>query len=150
MHRSLRLALVCAAAIGFLCSAAGAQTAPSPAGSHAARQDVVVPLEQRHASGVKGNVTLHPQGSGTVIKVNMFSGPPALRPVLTIGNGDNCPDVEAASARPIRLKPINTGQTSRTFVAIPFDSFRKSNFVLDVRDATTRAQALEACARLAR
>lgn len=126
---------------------AGAQT-PEPKASQPRTGDIVVPLQERHGSGVAGTVTLHPQGNKTMIDVTMFSGPPHLRPKLTLRGGGDCTDARLASTQPIPLNPINTGHVSRTFVQMPIAAFSKSSFVVDVRDATTRQQALEGCAQL--
>jgi hypothetical protein len=133
-----------AALLGFALPAlaAGAQT-PAP-------KDVVVPIQARHGSGVAGTVTLHPDGHRTMINVNMFSGPAHLRPKLVLLNGRDCTEARLASTKPIPLNPVNTGQVSRTFVEMPIESFGKSNYVVAVRDATTRQQALEGCAQLGR
>lgn len=139
----------CALALVSASLGASAQT-PGPKASHAHTGDIVVPLQERHGSGVAGTVTLHPQGNKTMINVTMFSGPPHLRPTLTLRGGGDCTDARLASTRPIPLNPVNTGQVSRTFIEMPIESFNKSNFVIDVRDATTRQQALEGCARLGR
>jgi hypothetical protein len=112
--------------------------------------DIVVPIHERHGSGVRGQVTVHPQGHSTVVRVNMFAGPAALRPKLSLEGGNDCLDSRAAATRPIPLNPISTGQVSRTFVSIPIESFRKSNFVVDVRDATNRQRYVEGCAQLGR
>jgi hypothetical protein len=122
---------------------------PASTAHPAAQKDVVMPLEERNHSGVHGNVTLHPQGNQTWINVSMFSGPEHLRPKLELHPGADC-NGAAMSSRPIVLNPINTGQTSKTFVSVPLESFKGKDFVVAVRDSTTRQQAVEACAHLRR
>lgn len=114
----------------------------------AAQQDVVVPIHQTNRSGVRGEVRLHAQGHGTMVRVNMFGGPEHLRPKLTLEHGQTCTNAVVAGAHPMPLNPVSSGQVSRTFVAVPLQSLTSSNFVVAVRDATTRQQFAEGCAQL--
>ncbi len=134
--------------LALLAPGALAQQSPAPKSSAAATSDIVVPLQERNASGVSGTVTLHPQGNQTMINVSMFAGPQNLRPTLELRPGADCNGASLASTRPIILNPINTGQVSQTFVSVPIESFQKNNFIVAVRDSTTRQQALQACAQL--
>ncbi len=122
-----------------------AASTPSPLGTG---PTVSVPLEARHESGVHGTVTLSPQGNSTIVHVTM-SPPRAGRAIVTLRSGSDCQDAVAASSS-IPLAPVLSGQPSRTIVAIPIASFKKSNFVVDVRDMTTREQFVQACAHLGR
>jgi hypothetical protein len=142
MKRSLAFALW---VFGLSIGLASAQTS-APKAAHTHSPDITVPLQERHGSGIHGTVTLHPQGKKTMVDVSMFSGPKHLRPALELYNGQDCVGTRPNKAIP--LNPINTGQVSRTFVDIPFSAFRSRDFVVDVRDATQRAQASEACARV--
>jgi hypothetical protein len=45
------------------------------------------------------------------------------------------------------LNPI-TGRSSSTLVSVPIGAFTSRHFVVDVRNASTRAQFSEACARI--
>jgi hypothetical protein len=117
----------------------GAQTpTPSPAR--------LATLEARNISGISGSVQMTPQGSGTMVNVT-FYGPVPVTNQLTLMNGAECSETTRRAETTIPLKNIN-GTTSSTLVAIPFGAFMSGHFIVDVRDATSRAQLLQACARL--
>ena len=65
--------------------------------------------------------------------------------------GSDCIDNRTASAADVTLRPLNfstTGaSTSSTIVSLPIQKVQ-SNYVVDVREATSRAAVSEACARL--
>jgi hypothetical protein len=110
---------------------------------------VTVPIEPQHGSGVRGTVTLSPQGNQTVVHVTMASGP-VLRPTLSLQSGSDCIDSPSSAGQRMPLNPLGSGMVSRTIVAIPIGAFTSRHFVLNVRDATSRQQFSEACARLGR
>ena len=126
----------------------GVAAAPSPS---PVRTDAIirVPLQERHGSGVRGTVTLSPQGPKTIVHVYVFSLPP-FHPDLSLRSGSDCMDARSAATRMIPLSPVSTGQVSQTIVSIPLSSFSTSHFVVDLRDATSRAQFAQACARFSR
>jgi hypothetical protein len=116
----------------------------------AQQHDVIVPIHQTNHSGVHGEVRLHAQGHGTMVRVNMFGGPEHLRPKLTLEHGRTCSNAVVAGMHPMPLNPVSSGQVSRTFVSIPLQSLSSSDFVVAVRDSTTRQQFAEGCAQLGR
>jgi hypothetical protein len=102
-------------------------------------------LEARNASRVHGKVSVTPQGSGSMVNI-MFSGPLLGDQTLTLMSGADCNDLNRRAATTVPLNAIN-GSVSRTLVAIPFSAFASRHFIVDVRDATSRAQLAESCAR---
>ena len=106
---------------------------------------IFVPLEGRHGSGLQGDVRLTPQGNATSVVVT-FRAQPITNESLRLVSGSDCLDMRR-SAQSIALNPIS-GRTSQTLVKVPFSSFRSHHFVVDVRNATARAQQAEACAKL--
>ncbi|HXP92643.1 MAG TPA: hypothetical protein VN905_04175 [Candidatus Binatia bacterium] len=148
MTRAILTAIAALCGLALLAPGVAAQQSPAPKSSGAAKSDIVVPLQQRNASGVSGTVTLHSQGNQTMINVSMFSGPQNLRPKLELRPGADCNGPTMASTRPIILNPVNTGQVSQTFVSVPIESFKNNNFIVAVRDSTTQQQVLQACAQL--
>lgn len=82
-----------------------------------------------------------------MVSVSVSNAPTTPRSV-TIHSGKDCQDPLVSSAGAIPLQPLSGGQVSRTIVSVPIQSFKSSNFVVAVRDATARQQALEACARM--
>jgi hypothetical protein len=118
---------------------AGAQTpTPSPAR--------LATLEARNVSGIHGDVRVTPQGSGSMVNVTLYGAPNGANQLMLM-NGADCSEVTRRSATTFPLNAVN-GTTSRTLVAIPFSAFASSHFIVDVRNATSRAQLLQACARL--
>lgn len=108
--------------------------------------DVVVPLEARDRSRVRGSVTLHPSGKATTIEVTMFNDRALIKPNVLLYAGTDCVASQPAAIR-YRLNPVNSGQTSRTVVELPIEKI-ETHYVIDVRDATQRAAAADACARI--
>lgn len=139
------LVLACAAQLPRV-PAVFAASSPSPG---ATGGSLTFPLVERNNSGVKGTVTLSPQGSNTMIDVTMFSRP-SLASSLSLRSGADCADVPGSAAERVRLNPVSSGSASHTIVAIPLSAFTRSKFVVDVRDATAREQASEACALIGR
>lgn len=133
-----RLAFGLLGALVFSASTAAAQQ----------QQDVVVPIHDANHSGVHGEVRLHAQGKGTMVRVNMFGGPEHLRPKLTLESGTTCSSSIVAGTHPMPLNPVSNGQVSRTFISVPLQSLTSSDFVVAVRDSTTRQQFIEGCAPL--
>lgn len=124
--------------VGFLPADARAQTpTPTPA--------MRATLEASHLSGLRGSVSVTPQGAGSMVHVDL-SGQAVSSESLTLMKGSECQDVVRRSATVAPLKPI-TGHVSNTLVAIPFSAFSSGKFVIDVR-STARAQQVAACARL--
>lgn len=119
-----------------------AQT-PTPTPSPA----LLATLEARHLSNVHGTVSVTPKGSGSMVNV-LFSRPlVSQNETLTLMSGPDCLDMARRAATMVTLNPIN-GRVSRTLIAIPFSAFRSKHFIVDVRNATSRAQLAEACAHL--
>lgn len=107
-----------------------------------------VPSKQRHAAKNAMKVTLTPRGTKTLVGVQFLQRPTMQRMHMSLHNGKDCHDAGGSSSRDVALNPIGTGQISRTLVAIPFKAFSDGHYMVDVRDATSRAQAVEACARV--
>jgi hypothetical protein len=118
---------------------ADAQT-PTPSAA------LLATLEARHLSNVRGTVSVTPQGSGSMVNI-LFSQPLVSGKSLTLMSGADCMDFAPRAATMVPLNAIS-GQTSRTLVAIPFSAFKARHFIVDVRNATSRAQLAEACAHL--
>jgi hypothetical protein len=103
-------------------------------------------LEQRHASGITGTVTAEPHGAQTLIRIQTAT-PPQQNLYVTVRPGSDCADMARRAATTTPLRPISGGVSS-TLVSIPFSAFGSGHFVVDVRNATARAQQAAACARL--
>jgi hypothetical protein len=100
----------------------------------------------RHISRITGSVTATPKGAGTMVTVR-FRGPLPTGPeALTLMSGADCTDVLQHSARSIALNPPQ-GPVSSTLIAIPFSAFTSGSYVVDIRNATARANQADACAR---
>ncbi|HEY0798895.1 MAG TPA: hypothetical protein VGD50_07070, partial [Candidatus Baltobacteraceae bacterium] len=108
------------------------------------RRIITIPLEERHQSGVRGTVTLSPDGERTIVHVHVF-GAPVFHPSLSLRSGPDCLDTMGAATR---LSPPNSRQVSQTLIFVPMSALKKSHFVVDVRDASARKQFAEACAHL--
>jgi hypothetical protein len=65
----------------------------------------------------------------------------------TLYSGTACTDVLGPSARQLQLNPI-TGRTSGTFVSVPIRAFTSHHFVVDISNASTRAEFPQVCARI--
>jgi hypothetical protein len=115
---------------------AGAQT-PAPSAAGLATQ------QARNVSGVSGNAQLTPQGSGTMVT---FFGPVPITNPSTSINGAYCSETTRRAATTLPLTNVN-GTTTNTLIAIPFSAFGPGHFMDAVRDATSQAQSLQACAR---
>ena len=120
------------------------QASPVPGHSPAPARHAT--LQERHGSGVHGEVTLIPQGSKTDVKLNVTT--PHNEPVtITIHSGRDCQDVLGPVSPTFTLNPVTHNQ-SNTIIAVPLSSIGSKNFVVDVRNATTRKSFAEACAQL--
>jgi hypothetical protein len=118
-----------------------------------AAKNVLVRIEQRHGSGISGTVTLRPMGNRTAVLVALRSNVPA-KPVVTLHRGSDCQDGAYATQADIALAPMNSAGAnapiSETIVNLPIEKIRGSDYVVDVRNATQRAEFAQACARLRR
>jgi hypothetical protein len=110
-----------------------------------------ITFETRNGSGVSGTVGLYTIGrSRTRIVVRL---PAAGKYRLTLYPGSDCIDNRAATLADVALTPTNFNTSrasiSSTIVTLPIEKVR-SNYVIDVRDASNRAALAAACARLNR
>jgi hypothetical protein len=126
-----------------------AQAARAAADATRAAQKIT--FETRNGSGVSGSVGLFTIGrSHTRIVVRL---PNSGKYRLTLYPGSDCIDNRTATQADVALTPTNFNTTrasmSSTIVALPIERVR-SNYVIDVRDATNRSAAAAACARLNR
>jgi hypothetical protein len=128
---------------------------PSPqavkAAVDATRAAQNISLEPRNGSGVTGNVALYTIGhSRTRVFVTL---PTTGKYRVTLYPGSDCIDNRMASASDVALTPtkFNTSRASmsQTIISLPLEKVR-SNYVVDVRDATSEAGAATACAHLNR
>ena len=136
-------------------SVAGAQPAPSAqavkAAADATRAARKVTLETRNGSGVSGDVSMYVIGrTKTRIVVRI---PTTGKYRLTLHPGSDCSNNREAAAADVALAPTNFNQSrasmSSTIVSMPIEKVR-SNYVVDVRDATSAASLAEACGKLSR
>lgn len=140
MKARWRAAAICVAGLLAASGSANAQTSAPTAARLAT-------LQARHATGIEGTVRVTPQGTGSMVNV-VFSRPPArANESLMLMSGADCSDVMPHAATMVPLKPIS-GNSSRTLVSIPFSAFRSGHFLVDVRDATSHVQMVQACAHL--
>jgi len=158
MDRRVLLAFVCGAfaSLGVVAGLREAGFAQTPSQVKAAQ------LATQHAkaltyqlldrsSGVNlGTVTLQRIGA-TRSRVRVQLTNPALtEPRVTLRSGRDCnePRIAQAPRSPILLNPF-TGRTSTTIVNLPLTNLQSGNYLVDVQTATGRAQAIDACSRLA-
>jgi hypothetical protein len=128
---------------------ASPQAVEAAAGATRAARKIT--FETRNGSGVRGSVGLYVIGrSRTRIVVQL---PTTGKYRLTLYPGSDCADNRAATLADVALTPTNfntsRASVSSTIVALPIEKVR-SNYVIDVRDATNRAAVAAACARLNR
>ena len=157
MDRRVLVAFVCGAftSLGVVAGMREASFAQTPAQVKAAQ------LATQHAkaltyqlldrgSGVNlGTVTLQRIGA-TRSRIRVQLANPALtEPRVTLRSGRDCnePRIANAPRSPILLNPF-TGRTSTTIVNLPLTNLQSGNYLVDVRTATGRAQAMDACSRL--
>jgi hypothetical protein len=148
------LAVAAVSAGGTLASA---QT-PSPNAAQAAHaatqaaQKVTRQIEERHHSGMSGTVELRPIGNKTEVLVSLHSTVPQ-KEAITLHHGSDCQDGANATAADLVLAPMNSAGSnappSRTLINLPIQKV-SSDYVVDVRNSTQRAQFADACARLRR
>jgi hypothetical protein len=120
---------------------ANAQT-PTPSAARLAT------LAARSAtSEIHGKVSLTPQGSGTMVNVELSQPLTPGNQAVTLMSGSDCGAVIRRAATLIPLNNIN-GTQSQTVVAIPISAFTSGHFIVDVRNTTARAAMDEACAQL--
>jgi hypothetical protein len=140
------------AAFTFGGSAAFAQTPSAQRAAELATQKAKALTYQLmdRGTGVKmGTVTLQKiGGTRTRIRVNLVN-PAAVEPRVTLHTGEDCqhPLVANAPQSPVLLNRF-TGRTSTTIVNMPLTNLSSGNYLVRVRDATARAQAIDACAPL--
>jgi hypothetical protein len=136
-------------------AAARAPETPSPqaakAAADATRAARKITFETRNGSGVSGTVGLYTIGrSRTRILVQL---PTTGKYRLMLYPGSDCIDNRTATLADVALTPANFNTTrasvSSTIVSLPIEKVR-SNYVIDVRDATNRAAVSAACAHLNR
>jgi hypothetical protein len=147
--------LAAVAVVASIATAGAAQSpgTPSPqavkAAADATRAAQKISLEPRNGSGVTGNVALYTIGHSRTRVVVTF--PTAVKYKLTLYPGSNCVDNRTATASDVALTPMNFNTSrasmSQTIVSLPLEKVR-SNYVLDVRDATSNAAVATACAHL--
>jgi hypothetical protein len=141
--------------------AATIAAAPAPLPAQTPSQVKAAQLATQHAknvtyqlldrsSGVNlGTVTLQRIGA-TRSRIRVQLANPALtEPRVTLRSGRDCnePRIAQAPRSPILLNPF-TGRTSTTIVNLPLTNLQSGNYLVDVRTATGRAQAMDACSRL--
>jgi hypothetical protein len=142
------LAIVCA--LLALGTAAGAQPSPVASHSYATRLirlpngDFTVPMTALLGTGTSGKVMVHPQGPKTIVTVFVF-GDGKHKYSLKLHRGSDC---SGAAVAAIPLRPALGGQPSQTLVALPIETLTSADYVIDARNAATRSQFAEACARL--
>jgi hypothetical protein len=139
-----------------LVAAAGAQSASrtsseqaEEAAADATRAAQKINLETRNGSGVTGSVGLYQIGRArTRIVVRL---PASGKYRLTLYPGSDCSNNRTATLADVALTPTNftmsRASMSSTIVSLPIEKVR-SDYVVDVRDATDRAALSAACAKL--
>ena len=152
MHRRSAV-LLTLAACAALCTAANARDAGANTKAAALAtknaKAVTYKLLQRSSGANIGTVTLQVIGrTRTRIRVQL-SNPAVVEPRVTLRSGRDCnePRIAQAPRSPILLNPF-TGRTSTTIVNLPLTNLSSGNYLIDVRTATQRAQALDACVKL--
>jgi len=153
LRSSLPVLAVLAALVLPAPAAADSQStaAAAAAAATSAAKKVLVAIEQRNGSQTGGTVTLQVIGrSRTRVHVQLTN--PSGRPlILAIVRGSDCLDNrQSALASTIPLNAVNSSQVSETIVEVPLSNLTSSNYLVQIRDATTRRQITQACARLAR
>ena len=144
---SLTLALS-TAALAASTPSPSEQSAEAARKATAAAQKVDIALESR--TGANGKVTLQRIGrTRTRVTVTIPGGTDRT---ITLHRGTDCTDPHYAGATAIALAPMNsTGANppvSETIVELPLETLTSRDYVVDVRNATTRREFAEACARL--
>ncbi|HEX3466311.1 MAG TPA: hypothetical protein VHS78_19845 [Candidatus Elarobacter sp.] len=144
-----------AVALGALALIPLAGSAQTPAQVKAAQlatqhaKAVTFQLLDRSSGENVGTVTLQRIGSTrSRIRVDL-TNPALTEPRVTLRSGRDCnePRIANAPRGPILLNPF-TGRTSTTIVNLPLTNLQSGNYLLDVQNATGRAQAIDACSRL--
>jgi hypothetical protein len=156
LMRNVSAFLAAAFFAASLVAAAGAQSA-SPTSSAQAEQAAAaatraaqkINLEARNGSGVTGSVGLYQIGrTRTRIVVRL---PASGKYRLVLHPGSDCSSNRTAALADVALAPTNFSMSrasmSSTIVSLPLEKVR-SNYVVDVRDATNRAALSAACAKL--
>jgi hypothetical protein len=107
--------------------------------------DYTVPMKELQGSGESGNVTLHPQGMSTLVRVYVF-GSHRHKHRFNLRSGSDCVNAGATNAVP--LKPAVPGEASETLVSVPIENFSSKSYVIDMENATNERQFPEACAKI--
>ena len=151
---SLPAAVALFAAVAVVVPAPARADAQADAAARAATRAakrVTVALERAGGSTTGGTVSLQVIGrTRTRVRVQLTN--PSGRPLsLAIVRGSDCQDNRLATlASAIPLRAVDASHVSDTVVAVPMSSLTASNYLVQVRDATTRAGITQACAHLAR
>lgn len=121
------------------------------AAADATRAARKITFEARNGSGVSGTVGLYTIGRSRTRILVQLPNPGKYR--LTLYPGSDCIDNRTATLADVALTPTNVNTSrasmSSTIVALPIEKVR-SNYVIDVRDASNRSALAAACARLNR
>ncbi len=147
------VAVVAAAAVAFAPSASSSQS-PSATAVKAAKdatreaKSVTYAIMGRGPGGRRyGTVTLQRIGS-TRSRVRVELTSPAAGASARLRPGSDCTSARVANApHSILLNPFS-GHVSQTVVNVPLTNLQSGNYLLDVRNATARQQAIDACAQL--
>ncbi len=132
---------------------ANAGAAQSPTAVKAAQdatreaQDVTYALLDRGTGSNIGTVHLRRIGA-THSRITVTLRTPAAGTTAQLRPGSDCMGARVANApHAILLNPF-TGRVSQTVVSMPLTNLQSGNYLLDVRNATARQQAMDACANL--
>jgi hypothetical protein len=117
----------------------------------ATREARKITFEALNGSGLSGTVGLYTIGrSRTRILVRLPAGGKYR---VTLYPGSDCVNNRTATASDVALMPTNFNTTrassASTIISLPLEQVR-SNYVVDVRDATNRSSLAQACAHLNR
>ena len=106
--------------------------------------DYTIPISELRASGMRGNVEVHPEGLKTLVTVYVFGGKKRMH-AFNLVSGSDC--VASSAVSGVSLAPALTGEPSKTLVAVPIEALRSKNYLIVVGDATTKHRFEEACAK---
>jgi hypothetical protein len=144
---------IAAAALLALTLGTRAQAQSSSQAAHdatAQAQAVTRTISARNSSGMNGSVRLYPIGhTRTRIVIILPKAGPNER--LSLYRGADCSD-SVTRARALALAPLNNAAAnapqSSTIVNLPLNELASSDYVVDVRNSTSRATYAEACSHL--
>jgi len=150
MRQSIVLPAV-AVLVGSAVAGASAATPQAAQAAHAATRAARV-ITFHLSGGGDGSVTLQPIGrtrTRIVLRVPAAAGKENAR----IYRGRDCNDQRHLADSLVALAPLNSAGTgapvSQTIVSLPIERLT-SDYVVDVRNQTTRSQVAAACAHLGR